>query len=834
MRWRISLCLLPLMVLQVAAVAAPDTPGGAAALLRQAYPQIQLYNDGAGQFIAWGTSFGAGASALDSAAGFVQEYSGLYGVSPAELASGNAFNGRATEGFAFDSDAGVFRGTLVYYRQVRGDLPVWRSELRLVVLNDPGFPLIWAGSTLRPLGDFTVAPAALADLHTEAAHSAAVTAHPGLVNFGAADVVIWPGDEARGPALALVFEADNGMPATPVYDKWLFVADAATGAILEAENRIIPTDVTGQVHGMATTLPKSAECNPEVDTVMPYAKVEIAGTVAYGDANGNFTIPNAGVDPVTVTSYMTGRYFTVNDLAGPLETLTQTVTPPGPADFMHNEANSSEYTRADVNAYVQANVVRDWVLAQKPDYPVIATQTNFLLNVNINNSCNAYYDGSSLNFYINAGGCANTAYSNVVHHEYGHHIVQCAGSGQQAYGEGYGDCVAALIADDHVLAYGFRNDCNAGLRDALNTMQYPCSGEIHTCGQLLSGCVWSTRTELQATNPETYLAIVSKLTLNSVLLHTGSAITPAIYTQFMAVDQALYGGAHAVEIYAGFAAHNMIPPPPPANDLCTNAIPICPGTLNGSLDGANFESGTSVTCDSSSTSGYDVFYTYTPATSGNAVISLCNSTGSFSTVVSAHSNTCPATTANQLGCSADRCGGTYRRGNLALAVTGGTTYLIRVGSYSTGIGPFILTLTGPDCGSTNYTLETTVVGQGSITLDPPGGTYSPGTTVTVTAIPADHWRFDVWGGDLHGSTNPTTITMDGNHSISATFGVIGDLNCDGLVYFDDINAFVLALGDPNGYHAAYPDCEILHGDCNQDGVLNFSDINPFVAILAGR
>ncbi len=63
--------------------------------------------------------------------------------------------------------------------------------------------------------------------------------------------------------------------------------------------------------------------------------------------------------------------------------------------------------------------------------------------------------------------------------------------------------------------------------------------------------------------------------------------------------------------------------------------------------------------------------------------------------------------------------------------------------------------------------------------------------------------------------------------------MLGDLNCDGVVNFDDINPFVLALSNPAGYQAAYPDCDILNGDCNGDGVVTFDDINPFVALLAG-
>jgi hypothetical protein len=61
----------------------------------------------------------------------------------------------------------------------------------------------------------------------------------------------------------------------------------------------------------------------------------------------------------------------------------------------------------------------------------------------------------------------------------------------------------------------------------------------------------------------------------------------------------------------------------------------------------------------------------------------------------------------------------------------------------------------------------------------------------------------------------------------------GDLNCDGALNFDDVNAFVLALSDPAGYRAAYPTCGYLLADINADGAVTFDDIDPFVAILSG-
>ncbi len=61
----------------------------------------------------------------------------------------------------------------------------------------------------------------------------------------------------------------------------------------------------------------------------------------------------------------------------------------------------------------------------------------------------------------------------------------------------------------------------------------------------------------------------------------------------------------------------------------------------------------------------------------------------------------------------------------------------------------------------------------------------------------------------------------------------GDLNCDGLVSVGDVNPFILALTDPAGYAAAFPNCEITGADCNNDQQITVSDINCFVGLLLG-
>ncbi len=61
----------------------------------------------------------------------------------------------------------------------------------------------------------------------------------------------------------------------------------------------------------------------------------------------------------------------------------------------------------------------------------------------------------------------------------------------------------------------------------------------------------------------------------------------------------------------------------------------------------------------------------------------------------------------------------------------------------------------------------------------------------------------------------------------------GDVNCDGVVNFFDIDPFLLTLFDPPGYSAAWPLCDPRNADVNGDDAVNFFDIDPFVSCLLG-
>ena len=73
--------------------------------------------------------------------------------------------------------------------------------------------------------------------------------------------------------------------------------------------------------------------------------------------------------------------------------------------------------------------------------------------------------------------------------------------------------------------------------------------------------------------------------------------------------------------------------------------------------------------------------------------------------------------------------------------------------------------------TTQYTLSVTISPSngGSVTRSPNQSQYASGTVVTLTATPASGYTFTRWEGGVTGTANPTTITMNGNKTVTAVF-----------------------------------------------------------------
>jgi hypothetical protein len=68
-----------------------------------------------------------------------------------------------------------------------------------------------------------------------------------------------------------------------------------------------------------------------------------------------------------------------------------------------------------------------------------------------------------------------------------------------------------------------------------------------------------------------------------------------------------------------------------------------------------------------------------------------------------------------------------------------------------------------------YALQTSVMGNGTLSINPAAGMYASNSVVTLTAAPGAHWTFDHWAGDVSGNQNPLSLTMDGPYNVQAVF-----------------------------------------------------------------
>lgn len=176
--------------------------------------------------------------------------------------------------------------------------------------------------------------------------------------------------------------------------------------------------------------------------------------------------------------------------------------------------------------------------------------------------------------------------------------------------------------------------------------------------------------------------------------------------------------------------------------------------------------------------------------------------------------------------------GTYPSGKIlqltapASFVSGGRTYVFSKWEDNSTNRVRTVTITAPSTFTATYVIVpqftlTTVAGTGG-TVSPSSGVYDQGTVVPLQATPSPDYNFAGWSGDVTGSTNPTTITMNTNHAVQANFtpkqvtlnvvaGANGTVNPAGTFSLD-INGVYDFTATPNS--TPYPGYQFDHWDLN--------------------
>jgi len=121
-----------------------------------------------------------------------------------------------------------------------------------------------------------------------------------------------------------------------------------------------------------------------------------------------------------------------------------------------------------------------------------------------------------------------------------------------------------------------------------------------------------------------------------------------------------------------------------------------------------------------------------------------------------------------------------------------------------------VSLSGEGLSTPTYTLTITTVGNGSVTKNPDQASYEAGTVVELTAVPASGWVFSNWSGDLSGSDNPVSVTVNADMNITATFvelpsadNFVASLTVTDATEQTRLLSFGTASGATSGYDIAH-------------------------------
>jgi hypothetical protein len=227
------------------------------------------------------------------------------------------------------------------------------------------------------------------------------------------------------------------------------------------------------------------------------------GGISWSPDSQVSVVMSAVGDLVTVTN---------NDMAmTPNPTATLSMDPSGQVVW---DASATEMDDAHVQAYLDTNIAKEWVRANL-DSQLNDLDKQMIVNVNEDNTCNAYWSNDQLNFYQSTPAqnngqcpsgmscCNNTArLQDVNFHEYGHdvhahEIIPGVGNFDSAMSEGAADFLCAIINNDSGMGRGFFFD-NSPLRDIdPPDKEYKWPDDItfdpHMTGQIYSGSLWDMR-----------------------------------------------------------------------------------------------------------------------------------------------------------------------------------------------------------------------------------------------------------------------------------------------------------------------------------------------------
>jgi Zn-dependent metalloprotease len=500
-------------------------------------------------------------SAPQAADLFVKSYASTLNLRPAELRmlSSNIVNGKA----------------YVKYAQTYNGIDVLNTFVDLRI--SPNGKVFMFGSDFHPDINVVTRPSIALDAAKEFA-KAGLEYRPSNDYVEGGALFVLPLEYPTRIEYRLVYNFQVYQNENEIWETYI---DAHSGVVLWRYNLVHSFAHTPGAEGKATT----ATVNGQVLITIfkqswllgattvpaPFAYVNVGGKMYVTDADGRFTADLGANATAAVITRLSGPYALARraDSSVSIKNAVIQTTAISGQDLLI-EWNDQNSVASERNAFYQMTAVRNFVRGIDGSDKMTDVDRQLTGLVNINDSCNANWNGTRINFFKQSFRCGNTAeISDVVIHEYGHAVNQflytrVRGSGLRngTIGEATSDILANMLLDDPRIGIGFmKSGGNDGIiRNSDNKLKYPNNivNEIHDDGMILTGAVWDMRKAIGLDASRRLTHFVKYGTPDGT--QTGEAFADYFIEILVADDDdgnLANGTPHSVDIIPAFRDHGI-------------------------------------------------------------------------------------------------------------------------------------------------------------------------------------------------------------------------------------------------------------------------------------
>lgn len=278
---------------------------------------------------------------------------------------------------------------------------------------------------------------------------------------------------------------------------WTSFVDAADGSLLWRFNTIQYAEVYGQVTGAVEPFTPDTDVQERPFPHVAVSCVSETDTVeTLTDADGNYSVATSSAGGRTVEARLFGPYGMVIDANSGRIPRVAGAVPDGDSARIDLQLVDPGASIVERDAYYSAMTAHAYLKTIEPTATFMDYTMSIVVNIDL--TCNAFWDGYGINFYAAGDGCVNTArVADVVYHEYGHGITDRLyrpfyPSGAMA--EGFSDYFAATIMRQPLIGIGFRGP-GTFLRRIDVDRVYPQDwvGQVHTDGLIIASALWDLR-----------------------------------------------------------------------------------------------------------------------------------------------------------------------------------------------------------------------------------------------------------------------------------------------------------------------------------------------------